>query len=38
VRDAARRLAALADSLDDPAAVRALFAAANAGRRRIPPV
>jgi len=38
VRDAARRLSALADSLDDPAAVRALFAAANAGRRRIPPV
>lgn len=38
VRDTAARLAALADCLDDPDAVQALFAAANAGRRRLPPV
>ncbi len=38
VRDTAGRLRALADSLDDPAAVRALFAAANHGRRRLPPL
>lgn len=38
VRDMAARLGALADQLDDPAAVRALFAAANAGRRRLPPL
>lgn len=38
VRAAAARLAALADGLDDADAVRALFAAANAGRRRLPPL
>lgn len=38
VRETAARLAALADRLDDAAAVRALFAAANAGRRRLPPI
>ena len=38
IRDVAQRLVALAGQLDDPVAVRALFDAANAGRRRIPPV
>lgn len=38
VREAATRLRALADHLDDADAVRALFAAANAGRRRLPPL
>ena len=40
VRETAARLAALADRLDDADAdaVRALFAAANAGRRRLPPL
>ncbi|MBL8135302.1 MAG: prephenate dehydrogenase/arogenate dehydrogenase family protein [Acidobacteria bacterium] len=38
VRATAARLLSLADQLDDPAAVRALFAAANAGRRRLPPL
>jgi prephenate dehydrogenase len=38
VRDAAARLAALADRLTDAGAVRALFAAANTGRERLPPV
>jgi len=38
VRDTAARLLALADQLEDPAAVRALFAAANAGRRRLAPL
>lgn len=38
VREAAARLTALADRLDDAEAVRALFAAANAGRRRLPPL
>ncbi len=40
VRETAARLHALADALDqaDAAAVRTLFRAANAGRRRLPPV
>jgi hypothetical protein len=40
VRASAARLLALADALDaaDAGAVRALFAAANAGRRRLPPL
>jgi len=40
VRETAARLTALADRLDDADAdaVRALFAAANAGRRRLPPL
>lgn len=38
VRETADALRALADRLDDPDAVRALFAAANAGRRRLPPL
>jgi hypothetical protein len=39
-RETAARLAALADRLDDADAdaVRALFTAANAGRRRLPPL
>lgn len=37
VREAAGRLQDLAARLADPAAVHALFAAANAGRRRLPP-
>ena len=38
VRDAAARLQDLAVRLADPGAVQALFAAANAGRRRLPPL
>lgn len=38
VRETAARLHDLADRLSDPEAVRALFRAANAGRRRLPPV
>ncbi len=38
VREAARRLQDLAGRLDDAAAVEALFQAANAGRRRLPPL
>ncbi len=38
VRDTAARLQLLADRLANPAAVRALFAAANSGRRRVPPL
>ncbi len=38
VRDVAARLQDLAARLADPAAVRGLFAAANAGRRRLPPL
>ncbi|MCC6992595.1 MAG: prephenate dehydrogenase/arogenate dehydrogenase family protein, partial [Acidobacteria bacterium] len=38
VRDTAARLQVLADRLADPAAVRALFTAANSGRRRVPPL
>ncbi len=38
VRDVAARLQNLAARLGDPTAVRALFAAANAGRRRLPPL
>ena len=32
------RIGELADRLADPAAVRALFTAANSGRRRVPPL
>lgn len=38
VRETASRLHELADRLADPAAVHALFTAANAGRRRLPPL
>lgn len=38
VRETAARLHALADQLTDRAAVQALFTAANAGRRRLPPL
>lgn len=38
VREAAARLHDLAGRLADPAAVQSLFAAANAGRRRLPPL
>lgn len=38
VRDTAARLLALAGQLEDAAAVHTLFAAANAGRRRLPPL
>ncbi len=38
LRETAERLRLLADHLDDAEAVRALFAAANAGRRRLPPL
>ena len=38
LRETAERLRLLADRLDDVEAVRALFAAANAGRRRLPPL
>lgn len=38
VREAAARLHDLAGRLADPAAVEALFAAANTGRRRLPPL
>ena len=38
VREAAARLHDLAGRLSDPEAVNALFMAANAGRRRLPPL
>lgn len=38
LRAAAARLETLAGELEQPEAVRALFAAANAGRRRLPPL
>jgi len=38
LRATAAQLEALAGALDDPAPVQALFAAANAGRRRLPPL
>ncbi len=38
VRDVAARLQDLAARLAEPAAVRSVFAAANAGRRRLPPL